>query len=121
MKAMQKLTGIYQVLVGTGILGIWTLLGLKREIPEFDTAPWQITMHISAEVITGILLFLSGLYVLVRGRKPPIFYLSMGALIYTLVASPGYYAHQAQWGIAALFLALLLTSILILIFQKDDT
>jgi hypothetical protein len=119
MKRTFILSGIFQILVGIQILGIWTLVLLKGEVPEFATEPWNILMHIIAEFLTGTLLLLSGLIILTQGKKHWIFHLSLGALLYTLIASQGYYAHQGKWGIVAMFVALLLATLLILIFQKE--
>lgn len=119
MKNRLKISAIYQLVVGVEILGIWSMLVLSGEVPEMATAPWQIGMHILAEMITGILLLISGLFIMIRGRKHGFFNLSFGALLYTLIASPGYYAHQGKWGIATLFFILLLSAVLLLTCQKE--
>lgn len=119
MRRILLISGIFQVLVGIQILGIWTQILLKGGVPELETEPWNILMHIIAEFLTGILLLVSGLFVLIERKKSKVFYLALGALLYTLIASPGYYAHQGQWGVFVLFLALLAVTVLILIYQKE--
>ena len=119
MTRILKISGMFQLLMGLEILGVWTLILLQGEVPELVTEPWKIVMHILAELFTGSLLLISGLLILIRRRKHWTFYLSLGALMYTLIASPGYYAHLKQWGMVAMFVALLLATILILIYQKE--
>lgn len=119
MTRILRISGLFQVLIGIEILAIWSLILIQGEVPELETEPWKIVMHILAELFTGSILLISGLNILIRGRKLRIFHLSLGALMYTLIASPGYYAHQKQWAMVAMFAALLLATILILIYQKE--
>jgi len=116
-----NITGIFQVLCGVGILGIWILNALKGAIPELQTEVIRIAMHLTAEAFTGILLLVSGLFILFKKRKSSaLFHLSFGALFYTLIASPGYFAQKAQWGVCGLFLVLLSVSVAILVIQTDE-
>jgi hypothetical protein len=121
MKNTKYITGIFQVLTGVGILGIWIINVLKGAIPEFQTEAIRIAMHLLAEAFTGVLLLVSGLLILLKKRhNSALFYLSFGSLFYTLIASPGYFAQKGQWGIAALFLVLLLTTVVILAAKRAD-
>ena len=75
-------------------------------------------MHILAEAATGVSLLVSGCFILVKRKKcNALFYLSFGALLYTLIASPGYFIQLGQWDIGALFLVLLVTSMAVLAAQ----
>jgi len=114
-----KLTGVYQLIVGAGIIGIWIIQFLFGEIPEIQTAPYSIVMHMLAETFTGLMLLFSGAAILLnRNKQTVLFYISSGALLYTLLASPGYFMQQNEWGVATLFLALLvLTTGLLLKFR----
>lgn len=115
---MLKISGIYQILLGAGMLGIWVLHVLRGEIPELQTEALRITAHLLAEGATAISLLISGFFILLKGRKSEaLFNISFGALIYTLIASPGYFAQQAQWGMASLFLILLTITLAILVAQ----
>ena len=118
--SINKLKGIYQILIGSGMIGIWIFLYISSQIPELETEPIRIIMHIIAEVITGILLLISGFYVLIRGHKQEVLYnISLGALIYTLIASTGYYAQKAAWSIVVVFITMLIISIILLLkFKK---
>ena len=110
------ISGIFQILVGTGMLGIWLTLFLKGEIPELQTEILGIAAHLLAEAVTALMLLFSGFHILLKGKMlKPLFHISFGALIYTLIASPGYYAQTGQWATASLFFILLAISVVLLL------
>ena len=121
MSSRLKISGIFQLVCGGGIIAIWIISLLQGSIPELKTEPVRIAMHLMAEAATGASLFASGLYIYLRREKCiSLFYLSSGALLYTLIISPGYFTQKGQWGIAALFLILLVTNVAILAAQRAD-
>lgn len=115
----EKMSGAFQVLVGAGMIGIWILNFINGSIPQFQTEPWSITTHILAETITATLLLASGLSILLKGHKlKSLYYIAFGSLIYTLIASPGYFAQLANWPAVVFFLVLLLITIALLLGEK---
>ena len=108
MKNTLKISGMFQLVIGAGMIGIWLVLFLSKQIPELQTAPFRIFMHILAEIVTASLLLISGSFILLKKYRHPIFYnLSFGMLIYTLIASQGHYAQQSDWGLVTLFFLML--------------
>jgi len=121
MKTILRISGIFQVLVGAGIWGIWILSYSKGSIPELQSEPYRIAMHLLAEAFTGFLLLLSGLVILLTGTKHHIlFHVAMGTLLYTLIASPGYFAQHGQWSVVGLFLGMLVLTVAIILYQGRD-
>jgi len=59
------ISGIYAIVIGIGILGLWLMLYLTRQIPELNTEPVAIAFHITAETTMGILSLLSGIFLLI--------------------------------------------------------
>lgn len=118
---MKKVVAIYQIIIGLGIIGIWISLFLSNQIPETQTELIRITMHILAEITTGVLLISSGVYILTKKRLSSLFDVSSGSLIYTLIASPGYYAQKGEWAVFAIFLAMLIITVTMLLFKKKIT
>jgi hypothetical protein len=117
---MLKISGIYQLVIGLGMVGIWILHFLNGEVPELQTEPIRIAMHLLAEVATGTILLVSGCFILFKGRKKSLlFNLSFGALLYSLIASPGYFAQMGQWGVTGMFLLLLATTVALLMVQDQ--
>lgn len=117
----RKISGIFQILVGTGMIGIWLVSFANRAIPELESEVFRISMHILAELCTATLLLISGFSILMNKQPASsLFHVSMGALIYTLVASPGYFAQLNQWGVVSLFFVLLLICLALLIVQSPQ-
>lgn len=118
MNSRLRIAGIFQLITGAGIIGIWTVNLLTGSIPELHAEPVRIFMHLLAEAATGISLLVSGCLILIKRKKcNELFHLSFGALIYTLIVSPGYFIQMGQWGTGALFLVLLVTSLAVLAAQ----
>ena len=113
---MRMFTSFFKIIIGSGMIGIWAFLFITKQIPEVQTEPIRIMMHIAAELATGIMLLISGLYYLLKSKKHKIlFNLSFGALIYTLIVSPGYYAQQGSLPVFVSFMVLLVISIVLII------
>ena len=71
---MKKTSAVYQIIIGTGMIGIWIILFLSEQIPELLTEPVRIAMHILAETVTGALLIISGVITLKTGSQNKILY-----------------------------------------------
>jgi len=121
MKTILRISGIFQVLVGAGIWGIWILSYSKGSIPELQSEPYRIATHLLAEAFTGFLLLLSGLGILLTGTKYYIlFHVAMGSLLYTLIASPGYFAQHGKWSLVGLFLGMLALTVAFILYHGRD-
>lgn len=111
-----KIAGIFQTLVGAAMIGIWLMNFFSGGIPEFQTEPYSIAAHILAEMVTALLLLISGFSILIKKqKKQAIYYLAFGALLYTLIASPGYFAQLGDWGAVLLFTAMLVLTVFFLV------
>lgn len=102
-----RIAGIYAVVVGLGMVGLWTMLLVTGQVPELESEPWSIALHLAAEFLTAIALLVSG-YGLLRQRTwARGFYLfAAGMLFYTLVQSPGYYLDRGDGAFAWMFAGL---------------
>ncbi len=80
------ISGIYAIIVGIGIIGLWTMLYLTKKIPEIKTEPVAIGFHITAEITMGILSLLSGMFLLTNLLWAGyLFILAMGLVIYAVI------------------------------------
>jgi len=115
---IKTMAAIYSILIGVSIIGMWTILYITGSIPEFDTEPMRIGMHLVAEIATGIILILGG-YGLLRNKRwgYNIYLISMGMLIYTLLVSPGYYAEKGEFVFVIMFAIMLFFSMMFMIFS----
>jgi hypothetical protein len=98
--------------VGVLMLGQWSFFILSGNVVEFNTTPIEISFHISIEVLTALVLLITG-YRLLKDRNNSIKWniLAQGMLIYTVVNSSGYFAQLGQWPFVLMFAVLLILSL----------
>ena len=102
-----NLVGIYSVLIGLMMIGMWVSLLLTKQVPELrpaSYAPRLITYHIVAELLTAIVLIISGVGLfLVSDWAKILSAISLGMLLYSVINSPGKYAHENNLSMVAVF------------------
>ena len=119
-----KFSAWYGILVGFLMIAQWTFTILAGGVPEFQTAPWEIALHLAAELTTAAMLILGGIATLksVNWGKQ-ILFVGLGMVIYSEIVSPGYFAQLGQWALVAVFAMLLFggtISIMTLLRQKTN-
>ena len=106
------ISGIYAIIVGLGIIGLWTMLVLTKQVPELKSEPVAIKFHITAEFTMGILSILSGIFLLIGLSWAPYFFvLAMGLVIYAVINSAGFYGQRKQWSFVIMFGIILTASV----------
>ncbi len=102
-----NLVGIYSVLIGLMMIGMWISLLLTKQVPELrpaSYAPRLIAYHIVAELLTAIVLIISGVGLfLVSDWAKILSAISLGMLLYSVINSPGKYAHENNLPMVAIF------------------
>ena len=121
---VKRLAAFFAIFVGISIIGVWTMLYITGSIPELNTEPIRIVMHMVAEITTGIILIL-GAYGLLNNKKwgYNTYLISMGMLIYTLIVSPGYYAEKGNYLFVGIFIIMAFLAIMLIIvslIKKQD-
>lgn len=118
LKVLLTISGIYAIIIGIGIITLWTMLLLTNQVPELRTEPIAIKFHITAELIMGILSLFSGIFLLIGFLWAPlIFILAMGLVIYAVINSAGYYGQKKQWSFVFMFGIILITSLSLVILN----
>lgn len=116
LRVLLLISGIYAIVIGIGIIGLWTMLLLTNQVPELRTEPIAIKFHITAELIMGILSLFSGIFLLIGFLWAPlIFILAMGLVIYAVINSAGYYGQKKQWSFVIMFGIILIASLSLVI------
>ena len=106
------ISGIYAIIIGIGIIGLWTMLLRTNRVPELKTESVAIKFHITAEMTMGILSLLSGIFLLIGLSWAPYFFiLAMGLIIYAVINSSGYYGQRNQWSFVIMFGIILTASV----------
>lgn len=109
-------TAIFSLVVGLGMIGQWSLSYLSKQIPELKDEPVRIMFHIAGEMVTALVLIVSGIALLAGQPWARSAYLvSLGMLFYTVIVSPGYFAQQGDWKWVAIFGLLFVAGIISLI------
>jgi hypothetical protein len=100
------------LVVGVAIAGLWTLLLVTGQVPEVDEGRVDIWFHLAAELATAGVLIAAGTALLRRSRHGrSLATVAVGALAYTTLNSPGYYAESGEWAVVGMFMVLLVLTI----------
>lgn len=120
-----NLVGVYSILIGVMIIGVWIFLLSTKKVPELKPssyAPRLIAYHIVAELLTAILLIISGVgFYLVSDWAKMLSAISLGMLLYSVINSPGKYAHEnnllmvTMFAIITILTVAIITSLFLLI------
>lgn len=99
-----KFVAWYAVAVGILMIGQWSFFLATGQVPELETEPLRIALHLVAEGVTAIGLIISGSALLRRkswAREAA--FASLGMLTYAVLVSPGYFAELGEWPLVAMF------------------
>ena len=105
---MLTVIGWSQVVVGVAIIGLWATLLATRQVPQILAGNRDIWFHLTAELLTAALLVGAGIWLLTSGGEGAslLSMLALGALLYTTINSPGYYADRDDWPAVTMFVVL---------------
>ena len=113
-----KFASIYAVAVGALMFIMWSFFIVSGQVPEFQTKPAEILLHIVAEMLTALLLLVSGVLVLRRITWGNLTLLvAIGMLFYTMIVSPGYYIQNGTGAFVVMFALLLALGIVAAVVQ----
>jgi hypothetical protein len=104
-----KFSAWYGMLVGFIMIVQWIFFIATGNVPELQTEPWRIVLHLAAEFTTALMLIVSGIATLKStawGKKALL--VGLGMVIYSEIVSPGYFAQLGQWSLVAMFAILLI-------------
>lgn len=120
---LRKIAAIYSILIGTVMIGMWTVLLGTGQVPEIDTEPISLSYHLIAEFATAVTLLIGG-FGLFTNRKWGLkaYLVSMGMLLYAVLMAGGYYAQKGEWAMIGMFtIFTILTAIFVaLLLSRTD-
>ena len=112
------ISGIYSLIVGIGIICLWTFLIVTKQVPEIKIEPIAIGFHIMVENLMAILSFASGIVLLIDLAWAPILFIfSMGLIVYSVINSSGYYAQRKEWPFIVMFGVILVASTVLVVLN----
>lgn len=112
------ISGIYAIVLGLGIIGLWIMLLATKQVPELKTEKIEIIFHITAESVMGILSLVSGILLLLNlNWAVYLFIMAMGLVTYAVINSAGYYAQKKELAFVIMFAVILVASITLVILN----
>jgi len=121
----RKLASIYSLFMGISMISIWIMFYFTDEIPELQTKPIELGMHVAAEILTALLLIIGAIGLLTNKKwSLNIHLISIGMLIYTLIMSPGYFLQRGDIAFVlmfTLFLILAVTLTILLLIKESES
>jgi len=99
-----RFAGVFGIVVGIAMIGQWVYSLAVGRVPELVQAPLAIGFHLAAEMLTALALLASGAALLKKlawGR--PLFLVAGGMVLYSIIASPGYFAQKGAWPMVVVF------------------
>jgi hypothetical protein len=103
-----KFSAWYGIIVGFIMIVQWVFSIVTGGVPEMQSEPWRIALHLAAEFTTALMLIVSGIASLnsiAWGKK--VLLVGLGMVIYSEIVSPGYFAQLGQWVLVVMFAVLL--------------
>ncbi len=121
MNKMTKITAGFNLFVGASMILMWVFFYISDAIPELETAPYDIAMHLIAEFIAAILLILSGIaFIKTYKLQESLYYISYGALMYSIINSSGYFLAPFDIAMTMMFVSLLFVSTGLVIYNTKQ-
>lgn len=94
MKGRRLIAG-FEIGVGAMMILMWAFFFLTGQIPELESKPVEIGLHLAAESATAIVLLFGGWALWKKQNEAvQVSLFGLGMLAYTLIVSPGYYLAQ---------------------------
>jgi hypothetical protein len=94
------------IVTGLGMAGFWAMLLLTRSVPEVEAGHKEIWFHVAAEMLTAGALVAAGVATITAPEarwSAVVSAAAFGALVYTLIQSPGYYVEGRNSAMVAMF------------------
>lgn len=112
---------VFSIVVGIAMLSIWIIQIFTGQAPELETSPVEISLAITADCVTAVLLIISGIgLILQRGWSLKLCLFSLGMLVYSVLISSGYFGQTGDLTFVILFALIFVISILFLFMILFD-
>ena len=97
----------YCIAVGALMVGWWGVDLSRGAWRRGDRAHAELVLHLAAEFVTAAALIAAGIVDLSAGADADRWLaVALGMLLYTTIASPGYFVARREWPVVGLFAVL---------------
>jgi hypothetical protein len=101
----------FSIFVGLSMLGLWAMLGLTAQIPEWTATPATVITHVTAETLTALCLIFSGIALVRRAVwARSLALVAQGMLIYAAIQASGYYLQSGDYVFVAMFTVIMIAA-----------
>ena len=109
---MMKFIAFYSLLLGTAMLGLWSLILSTGEIPEGRT---EFSFHLVSEFLMALACMGAGILVLIHHRSGwGLALAAHGMVAYSVLNAAGYYAQRGERMLPVVFVILFVISLTII-------
>ena len=119
---LRKVSSVYSLFMGISMLAMWLMFYFTNSIPEIQTKPVELGLHVVAEVSNALLLIIGAIGLLLKkswGLKT--YLISMGMLLYTLIMSPGYFLQKGEIPFVIMFMVFLMLAIVLTVLIAKNS
>lgn len=107
-----RFAGAFGIAVGVLILAQWVFFLATAQVPELESAPFEIISQLTAEFMTATVIITSAIGVLKeRPWARRAYLLASGMVIYSVVNNAGYFIQLGEWPLVFMFAVLLLLAV----------
>jgi lipopolysaccharide export LptBFGC system permease protein LptF len=111
----RKIVSYYSIIIGFAVILMWTMILLKKEIPEGKT---ELLYHLSSEFLMAVLCLISGILWLSNRRiGKSLNILGLGMVIYSVLNAAGYYGERDNIPMMVMFSILFILTIIAVILN----
>ncbi len=116
----RKVAAFFALIIGVGMIALWVMLIITKQVEEFQNIPYEITMHLCGEFMTAVLLIIASVLIFAKSeRGQNMFNIASGALLYTVIVSSGYYMQRNEYSMVIMFTVILLFTLFLLILTNS--
>ena len=109
---LKSITALFAIFIGLSMILMWIMFYLTGSIPEIETRPLELALHLLAEFITAVLLIFAGLGLIKSiSWGYSAYLLATGMLLYTLIMSPGYFLQTGDFFYLPMFAVFILLTL----------
>ena len=93
----QSVVAVYAIVVGILVGGLWLANLRTGRVPELNTRPWEIRLHVAAETLLALTMIAGGVAALLEISPGSLVVLfGLGMTWYSIVNSSGYYIERHE-------------------------
>ena len=119
MDKLMRISGVYALISAIAMAVIWVFILLFGAVSaDMAAHPLQYYFLIGAEILTAVLLFISGVGLLKKSEKTlRLFYIAMGMLLYAVIFATGKFLSLELPYFSVLFVLVSLATAVLLILN----